>query len=258
MKKILSFVILNVVVVLQFGCIGNRIFFRNKILIYSSNPEFGQKTSNAEFIDFYKDTINKIDYPFDLFDQEPKFSETNTTSDTTRKKYLLSNLYPYSGVPFKFIRKGKSIYISYTFKGEAFKKKYFQVSKQDSVETSTFDYLCDANVSDNWVTTQFTGDTTIRITGKKIKCWIFFEQYPHLFPPNQRSQTIYIDRKSLLPIQINTTFYRPDRENPSVIKVETFKSRIDSIFSRPWDGSNKKWNYSKCWKSGYSSIGGSH
>ncbi|MEI9908816.1 MAG: hypothetical protein WDO71_03575 [Bacteroidota bacterium] len=93
---------------------------------------------------------------------------------------------------------------------------------------------------------------------KKLSAGFFIEQYPYLFPPNQRSQTIYLDRKSLLPIQINTIFYRPDRKTSAIIKSEIFMKKIDSIFARPWDASNKKWNYSKCWKSSNSSIEESH
>lgn len=258
MKKYLLGALFAAVLIIQSGCMSNRSFFHNKILVYSSEPSSGQITFNATFIDFYKDTINKIDYPFSLFEQEQRLEKANKVEDTLLQKYRLSNIYPYSGVPFKFSKREKSIYISYVFKGEFFEKKYFQVSKRDSVETSSFDYLCDGNSSDNWVITRFTGDTAIKIFGKKIRCWIFDEGYPYLFSPNLRTRIIYLDKKSLLPVQINTIFYRPDSKNPSIVSTEGFKSKVDTIFNRPWNSSNKKWNYSKCWNSGYSSIEGNH
>lgn len=249
MKTNISFVSLILFLTVLSGCIGNSKFFHNKILIYSSESNVGTIT-NAAFIDFYEDTINKIDYPFELFDQTLKASETIIAKDTSQNKYLLPNIYPWSGVPFKFSREKNSIYLNYTYKNESIKKKYFIISKQDSVESSSFDYLCHSNFSDNWIVTKYTGDTTMTIFGKKIKCWVFEESYPHLFSPNQRSQIIYLDKKSLLPVQINTIYYRPDNNNPSSVKIELFKDRIDTIFKRPWNSFNKKWNYSKCWHNG--------
>lgn len=151
-----------------------------------------------------------------------------------------------------FFKKEKSIYISYTFKGEKFEREYFKISKTDSAKASSFDFLCNANSADNWVKTKFTGDTTIKIPGKKIRCWIFTETYYLLFR-NKISRVIYLDKKSLLPIQINITYYRPDPDNPSINTAHTYKDKIDSVFSRPWNSSNKKWNYPKCWKTGYTS-----
>jgi hypothetical protein len=230
---------------IQCGCSSNKSFFQNKILIYNSVPDSGPTTMNATFIDFYKDTINKIDYPFSLFEKQQGLINVQ---DTANQKYRLPNIFPYSGVPFKFERRNKSIFITYTFKDEIFEKKYFQLSKRDSVKTSSFDYLCNTNSDNNWVITRFVGEATIKISSRKVRCWIFEEKYPYLFSPNQRARIIYLAKESLLPVQINTIYYRPDRKNPSNIITEHFKSKIDTVFNRPWNSTDKKWNYPKCWK----------
>lgn len=254
MKKYFVFILLLGFLIIQPACMNSKNYFHNRILIYSSVPDSGQLTQNAIFIDFYKDTINKINYPFSLFENDEKVTISGKAQDSLRRIYTLPNIYPYSGVPFKFSSRGKFIYISYSFKDELFQKKYFHISNMDSVETSSFEYLCDTNYSGNWVKTHYLGDTIINISRKRIKCWIFHEAYPYLFPPNQRASIIYLSKKTFLPIQINTIFYRPIFEKPGVFRAEVYRSRIDSVFKRPWSSITKKWNYPKCFKTGYTSM----
>jgi len=248
MKQYLFGLLVMGILLIQGGCLSNRAFFHNKILIYDTRSDSGQSARNTGFIDFYKDTINKIDYPFDLFEKEQKLSETPRVQDTAAQKYRSANIYPWSGAPFQFTRHKKSIYINYTFKDEPFHRKYFQVSKEDTVHATTFDFLCYANSSDTWIVTRYTGDTTIEIQGKRLKCWGFTEEYPHLYPLVQWGRTIYLEKKSLLPVQINTTYYIPDRKKPTLIHAESYFAKIDSVFKRPWNSLNKKWKYAKCWE----------
>ena len=248
MKRYLFLLIFLGFFIIQLGCTSKRLIFHNKIVVYSSEASPGQVTPNSAFIDFYQDTINKIDYPFSLFENDPGLQKANNSEK------LLPNVYPFSGIPFKISREKRDIYINYTFKNEVFKRKYFKISDHDTVQTSSFDYLCDANTSYNWVTTKFTGDTVIKVLSKKIRCWVFKVEYPNLFSPNKRSEIIYLDKRSLLPIQINTIYHRPDKDNKAIIWDEVYINKVDSVFVRPWNESNKKWNYPKCWESGHSSL----
>ena len=234
-------------VLCQFQCMSNKSFFRDKILIYNTESDSGYVSHNTSFIDFHKDTIIRIGYPFDLFEND-NASTKNVNPDTLNARYLLPNVYPYSDVPFQFERDNQIIYIKYLWEGKTVKKTYFNISKEDSVQTSSFDFLCYANSLDEWVITKYLGrDTTLLVASRRIKCWIFVEEYPYLFE-NKRSKIIYLDKKSLLPIQITSIYCRRDRKEASVLSKETFKDKIDSVLSRPWSSSTKKWNYSKCWK----------
>ena len=249
-KKLLTILLPGFILAL-FGCGVNKHFFHNKILIYSLEPVEGSKGPmlNSSYIDFYKDTINKVDYPFDLFDDPRSLSLLKNSADTALNPYTVPNIFPHSGVPFKFSREGTSIFINYILKGKPVTREYFRVSSKDSIRTTTFDFLCDTNFSPSWVDTRFTGrDTVLVISERKINCWIFSEAYPYEYPPLQRSKVIYLDKKSLLPVQINNTYYRPDKKDNSVILEETFIRRIDSILARPWNTENRKWNYPKCYK----------
>lgn len=248
MKSIALHYLFFLVLIVHFGCITSKSNFNNKIVVYSIESETGQKTKNGWFIDYFRDTINKISYPFDLYIQNGNESEKTDQPGIANNVYRLDNIYPFSGVPFKFLKENDILYIEYSIKNQNFKKKYYQLSKMDSVETSTFDYLCDANTSYNWITTRYIGDTIIKVPRREIKCWIFLEKYPYLFAPNQRGQVVYLDKESFLPVQVTTIYYRPDLHNPTVIRSEVYRSRIVSIFARPWNSENKKWNYSKCWK----------
>lgn len=238
------------ILLFQIGCVGNRTFFRDKILIYSQEYSQGSEGPmlNSSYIDFYRDTINNINSPFTPFDDKKTSKELTNLTDTSQRKFIIQNIYPYSNAPFKFDRIGKTVYINYISKGKSIKKEYFRLSSNDSVKTSSFNSLCDANVSYNWVVTRYTGrDTVLVVAGKKVNCWIFNEQYPHIFSPAQRSQIIYLGKKTLLPIQIIETHFKIDSKDGSIIVTETFKSKIDSIVRRPWDSSDRKWQYPPCY-----------
>lgn len=155
------------IVLFGLGCANNKAFFRNKILIYDQEAEPMDEPHapmlNSSYIDFHDDTINKIDHPFNPIGNNNSSRPSTNKSGTSSHRYIIQNMNPYSSVPFKFSKIGKSVYITYKSKGQSIKKEYFRISNKDSVETSTFDFLCDANTSYNWVVTRYTGrDTVLR------------------------------------------------------------------------------------------------
>ncbi len=122
----------------QAACTNHRLFFRNKILVYSSVPQNDstKRTHNATFIDYFRDTINWIGYPFNLFEEQEERSGIREEP----------NIFPWSNVPFRFVRDKNSIYIKYVMKGGNLVRKYFTIDDAITVETVTFDFLCNGQV----------------------------------------------------------------------------------------------------------------
>lgn len=248
-KKILEVFLPVLITFLASKCTTQKSLFKNKVIVYAvENSGFpSRKDSNSSYIDFYKDTINFIHYPFNPLVSEKKSLQENI--DTAITKFFLPNTYPYSAVPFKFDKRGQSIYINYQLNGDIKKEKYFRLSSNDTVNASSFDYLCDRNLSYHWVVTKYTGnDTIIRVAGKKIKCWIFDEFYNYLLPPNRYAKRIYLDKISFLPIRFVEIYYAPREDGSTNANTETYISTVRAIYNRPWNSKNKKWNYPKCYK----------
>lgn len=250
MKKYFVGIILVKATLALAACVTTKQHFQNKILVYSSqDPENTWKMSNVEFIDFYKDTVNKIGYSFKLFENETKLADAKRKP--TDNPFLLLNLYPTSNVPYKLTRKGNSIYLSFSLKDRIYHRKAFELSLVDSVKSVDLEHLCNENSSSAWTITRLiNSDTSLIISGKKVRCWVFYEKYPYLHPPTQREQVIYIEKKMLLPVQVRSTFFYTNYQKnaPPILDTSTVVVKIDSVFSRPWTSVTKKWNYNLCWR----------
>lgn len=236
MTRYLFFILIIGITAFQTGCVSNRSFFRNKIIVYNyeESGDFHDSIQNASFIDYYKDTLNIVDYPLNLFEGAVPSAD--------------STIFPYSDIPRQFKRRKNSIYIQYGIRGISFNMKYFSVSKKDSVTASSDDALCNTNYTGWNVTTKYTGeDTVIGIPGKRVKCWVFKIEYPNVHPPIERNEIVYIEKRTLLPVQRIGTYRFPDQNDPPIMKTRVIKSRMVQVLKRPWDSASRRWRYKKCY-----------
>jgi hypothetical protein len=254
MQKKYIVIAISIVSTLLYGCVGGKHFaasVKNKILVYSSesvpnNPD--KYEFNSFYIDFLNDSIIPVRQPFNHFEEHSEPHDSVYLNDSVmRVKYRKVKDYPEANLPFKFTKVKKSIFIGYTKMGAKVNERYYTLSKKDSVETLTYDFLCD-NTPGNYEVSKYLGTATLNLLyGKKIKCWVFEEFFNRGFPSVDLRRLVYLEKKSLLPVQIITTYLRPNKDGSYNKTYEvTYKEKIVSIADRPYFPSERGWLYPKC------------
>lgn len=186
---------------------------------------FGQSVSDKYLhfrTDYYWDTTlykSEQDYYYELTNRKITQKEypvlqymfTNIISDTP---LVVKDTFERRGwpeYPYKFIRKGNSIYLQYF----DLRKRKLQLNKEYSFDRSdTVKWLADKNSLDSkdgisvGGYSTYLGEETIQINGKQYKTFHFLEDHDKLSShPSYYTKDIFLEQTTLIPIKFITTNY---------------------------------------------------
>jgi hypothetical protein len=226
MKKI-NIVLLGILFLV--GCNSNRLSLRNTTIVYleEKNDSLGSSNNfNTCYIVTKDDTIIKVNHPYGFhYDSLIGKSYRLLGEDTVFKDVFVS-VPPQSEVPYKFSKKGKTIYIEYNSKEKRIKEPYYSLIRGQRFKIFERDNICSRGFAVNNGFSEYSGrDTTLRIYGKSLDCWIFFEMYPsHKYGfENQRKQ-VYLEKRDLVPlIEILQVF------SDTAFKLPTWRNKVQKL-----------------------------
>ncbi len=199
--------------------------FLTILSFFATTFGFGQSLSHKYLhfrTDYYWDTTlfkSEQDYYYDLSNgkitrkEYPviKYMFTEIVSDTPLVTKDTFERRGWSEYPYKYIRKGNSIYLQYF----DLRKRKLQLNKEYSFDRrDTVKWLANKNSLDSkdgisvGGFSTYLGEEIIQIDGKQYKTFHFFEDHDELSShPSYYTKDIFLEQTTLIPIKYITTHY---------------------------------------------------